>query len=354
VNLNLKRKKIRKKIRKKHFSTDALVTVSILGVIGLLMVYFSGIFAIDDLNMLYDCISKNGTIIIFGMFFFFISLYCWILFFFNIILPPKKEILYLCKKDNNKAYFLDKKGKKFDYNINKKIMEENCYYYVLKTHNYIYEVLEKTGESWISKEKKSYWLNYYSPVGNFENIFLLPIVYVILLPGLLSFFMSKGYQKIYGLIFSIVPIYAIGYDLIYKIKLKKNNNKEFDNTNFLKSYDILKNTISVIGACVLCVILINIFFGLSDFASKVIFSPFLGCGLCSLGLVLSKTFQFYQLEKLFLKGYIIIFVIFWFGVLSFWTVGIIKQEGNYLYILFSIPFWIAGVFVIYKYLIKNK
>lgn len=48
--------------------------------------------------------------------------------------------------------------------------------------------------------------------------------------------MSKGEQKIFGIIFSILPIYIIMYDLIYKIKLKKSSNNEVDDINLLKSY----------------------------------------------------------------------------------------------------------------------
>lgn len=345
---------IRKEIRRKYFSTGGLFVISILGIIGILMIYFSDIFTIKDLNMLYECVSRNGIMIIFGMFLFCTSFYCWVLLFLNIILSPKKEILYLCKNDNNETFFVDKKGKRFEYDIDKNNIEENNYYYVLKTHNYIYEVIEKTRDSWIPKEKKSYWLNYYSPMGNFENLFLLPIAYVILLSGLLSFFMSKGYQKIYGVIFSIVPLYAIIYDLIYKIKLKQNNNKEIDETNFIKSYDIFKNSISIIVAIIMCGVLNNIFFlRCSDITSKLIFSPFYLCGLCSAGLIISKVFENNTLEKIFLKGYIVIFLIYWFGFISFWTIGIIKQEGNFLYALFSIPFWIAGIYIIYKYFIKK-
>ena len=350
MNIDLKKKEI----RKSYFPTGGLIIISILGTAGLLMTYFSGIFAIEDSNMLYECISKNGMLIIFGVFFFAVSLYVWILFFLNIILPPKNEILYLNKTDDGEAFFLNKKGKSFSYNMNHNTLEENSYYLVLKTHNYIYKILEKTNDNWIPKEKKSYWLNYYSPMGNFENIFLLPIVYVILLPGLLSFFMSKGYQKIYGVIFSIVPIYAIIYDLIYKIKLKQSNTKEIDETNFVKSYEIMQNSIAIIVVSIMIVILLNIFLKLSDFTSIIIFSPFLCCGLCTFGLVISKVFKNYQLEKIFYKGYVIIFLIYWFGFLSFWTIGIIRQEGNYMYALFSIPFWIFGVFAFYKYIIKKK
>lgn len=344
---------IRGEIRRKYFSTGGLAVISILGIFGMLMIYFSGVFIIGDLNMLYECVSKNGIMIIFGVFFLCISLYCWVLFFLNIIISPKKEILYLRKNENNKTFFIDKKGKRFEYDIDKNNIEENNYYYVLKTHDYIYKVLEKTSENWIPKEKKSYWLNYYSPMGNFENIFLLPILYVILLPGLLSFLMAKGYQKIYGVIFSIVPLYAIIYDLIYKIKLKQNNNKEIDETNLVKSYDILKNSISIIAVIIMCGVLTNIFLRCSDLTSKLIFSPFYLCGLCSAGLIISKVFDNYILEKIFFKGYIVIFLIYWFGFISFWTIGIIKQEGNYIYALFSIPFWIAGLYTIYKYFIKK-
>lgn len=253
--MNLKRKEI----RQQYFPTGGLIIICVLGAFGLLMVYFSGMFDIKDSNMLYECISRNGILIILGMLFFGVSLYCWIGFFLNMILPPKKEIVYLNKIDNGEAIFLNKKGKKFNYGINQIELTENSYYFVLKTHDYIYEILERTDEIWLPKEKKSYWLNYYSPMGNYENILLLPIVYIMLLLGLLSILMSKGYQKIYGGIFSVVPLYAIIYDLIYKIKLKQSKDKEIDEKNFIKSYEILKNSISIITVGIICIILLTVF-----------------------------------------------------------------------------------------------
>ena len=113
MNIDLKKEEI----RKSYFPTGGLIIISILGIAGLLMTYFSGIFAIEDSNMLYECISKNGMLIIFGVFFFAVSLYVWILFFLNIILPPKNEILYLNKTDDGEAFFLNKKGKSFSYNM---------------------------------------------------------------------------------------------------------------------------------------------------------------------------------------------------------------------------------------------
>ena len=103
--------KERKKIRKKHFATGGLIVISILGIIGMLMTYFSGLFDVNSLNMLYDCIYKNGIMILFGSFFFIVFLYCWILFFLNVIISPQKEILYLYKNENNEIYFLNRRGK---------------------------------------------------------------------------------------------------------------------------------------------------------------------------------------------------------------------------------------------------
>lgn len=345
MNLKLKRKEI----RKKYFATGGLVIVSILGIIGMILVFSSGIFNIKNTNMLYNCISKSGIFIIFGVFFFIVSFYCWMLFFLNIIINPKKEILYLYKNENSKTYFLNKKGKKFTYDKNN--LKENSYYYVLKTNDYIYDVLEETNENWIPKEKKSYWLNCYSPMGNYEDVFLLPIFYVILLIGI---FMLFNQDKISGLIMSVVSLYEIIYDLIYKIKLKKQTHNIIDDEKFYKSYEFLKNTILIVLSTVICVILIIVFLKLSDMSSKLIFFPFLCFGIFSFGLTLSRFFKNYKLEKIFNKGSIIIFLIYYLGFVSFWTIKIIKQEGNYFYALYSIPFFIVGFLFIYKYFIKNK
>ena len=97
---------------------------------------------------------------------------------------------------------------------------ENKYYHVLRTRDCIYFVYNEAFETWIPKEKKSFWLTWYSPAGLFEDIFLLPIVYVGFLPGFLSFLMSEGFDKIWGIIFSAVPGYLVFYDIYFKIKNK--------------------------------------------------------------------------------------------------------------------------------------
>lgn len=348
MNLKLKRTEI----RKKYFSNLGLILISILCISSILMLLYSNIYKVRNFDMLYTCMSKYGMLLILSIFFLISSIYCWILFFINIIVKPKKEILYLDRIEENKLIFINKKGKKFidEY----KNLKPNCYYYVYKTHNYIYEVIGKTNETWKIKEKKSYWNNFYSPKGNFEDIMILPIFYVFLLIGLFSIFMSKReHQIIFGLFFSAIPIYIIVYDLIYKIKLKRSDNNTIDDTNLLKSYETLKNIILSISVGFICYKFIDIFLRLSDFTSKLIFSPFLCCGLCSVGYVLSKTIKNNTLKTIFLKGYIVIFLFYWFGFLSYLTIEIIIQEKHYLYALYTTPFWIAGFFIIYKFFMKK-
>ena len=171
----------------------------------------------------------------------------------------------------------------------------------MKTHDYIYEILERTLETWDAKEKKSYWLNCYLPIGKFENIILLPIVYVILLPGVLSILMSNGEQMIYGVIYSIVPLYFILYDWAYKMRLKKSQDIELDTTNSIKSLEILK--------AVILIIIFGMMLKQYAWMSTLIALPISIIILCVVGAVLSRALQINNMEKMFYKICIIIFLI---------------------------------------------
>ena len=70
-------------------------------------------------------------------------------------------------------------------------------------------------------KKTSYWLNLYTPVYKFEDVFVLPIVYAITIPMWLSIIMAPIDMKYIGIIISIVPTLLIIYDLVYKIKKGK-------------------------------------------------------------------------------------------------------------------------------------
>ena len=343
--------KRRKQIREKYFATGGLIIVTILGGFGLFFMYMAGIFEVTDFNMLYSCIYNEGVAVIFGLFFFIVFIYCWVLFFLNIVVSPKEEILYIYKNKKGEFYFINKNGRKIIHDVSK--LKTERYYKVLKTRDYIYEVLGETSDTWMPEEKKSYWLNYYSPVGNFEDIFLLPILYVILLPGILSILMSKGFEKIFGVIYSIVPLFAIGYDLVYKIKLKKSSGNPISEIEFVKAYDIFIGILTCFCALFMSGIMIFIFMHFEDTTSRLIFSPFLIVSLCGSGNSFARVFRKPKLAELFHKGYLIVFLLFWFGMLSFATYNIINQGENLIILIFLITFWIVGFYVVYRFFIKK-
>ena len=221
-----------------------ILGITTLGIFGVFILFLTGFFYVRNFNDLYTYIYNCGFEAIISFFFIGITIYVWIFFFINIVLKPKEEVLYLLKIEGNTGIFINKKGKIFRLKGCK--LKEKEYYVVLKTRDILMEVVESSLETFtIPKEKKSYWLNFYSPKGNYEGIFLLPIVYVILLPGLLSFIMAKGFAKIYGFIWSLVPVYIIIYDLIYKIKLNKSEGNEIDDSRLINSYFILIDTIKI-------------------------------------------------------------------------------------------------------------
>lgn len=209
----------------KHYPLGGMLIVTMLTTIGFALLYFLGLFNIKSFSDFYNIIYNQGMVVIFSSFFIFVGLYCYISFFINVIIKPKKDILLLKDINGNFYTFVNKSGKKFEYFDENLVqimnMEENKFYEVLRSYDYIVEVNHVSNHTFnIPKTKRSYWFNYYSPYGNFENIFLLPIIYVILLPGLLSFLISKGFEKIFGLLFMGYPAYLIIYDLLYKIRNK--------------------------------------------------------------------------------------------------------------------------------------
>lgn len=337
------RKKI---IKKKHFQTGGYVILTILGVIGILLLYSSIISLSNDKSL------GAGIIFIVGLFFTLITIYCYILYFFNIILKPHKEVLFLRRIEQTDFYFVDKKGKRYNYDFDKSNLEEG-YYTCLKTRDYIYDVLEKSHETWNPNEKNNYWLNMYTAVGNFEGILLLPIIYLALAIGIFLFIMSNGYQKLLNLTMIIVPAYVIIYDLIYKWKLKKSIIGFVDDTKMSKSYIIVKGLASAIPSSLFCIIVTSLFVNIEGVIGKVVLLPFMGCGYCSLGASIAISFQNFKLVKTFTEMYTVIFLIYWFGILLIGTIVAIIQK-QYSTILFTIPFWAAGIYIIYKEFIKKK
>lgn len=86
--------------------------------------------------------------------------------------------------------------------------------------------------------------------------------------------------------------------------------------------------------------------------TKIVFVPFIICSLAMIGLSISHMIESRSLAVIFSKIFHSGFLIFWFGFLTF-AMTICISTGNYLMILFSIPFWVIGMMLVMK-LIKMK
>lgn len=319
---------------KKNFPLGGMIVVSVLLIAGILMMFFIG----------------GIPIYILGGFFTGVGFYCWYGYICNVLIKPKEEVLYLIEKDNDNYIFVDSKGKKFHFNTGKKY-EVDKYYTVLKTKDYIGEVVGVSDTVFMVVEsKESYWLNCYLPVGNFEGIFLLPVVYVI---GLFSLSLVVYQGDFSTIIMFIVVLYLIIYDLVYKKKKKNNEYVEFDDTKLRKSFDIFVNSIKIIMISLICIVLFYLFLNISGMIGKIVMLPFLLCALCLFFQMIAIACGNNKLTAIFGKLYILIFLIYWFGVIGTGIyVSIINEE--YIMILFLIPFIVVGLFVAYKTFSSKK
>ena len=350
MNLKTKRKKYLKD------SLGGLICCVCMGIMGLYFLYNSSFFSVTNFEMLYYCIYNDGFAVICGLFFLIISVIAitWVLL--NYFTPPKKEMVYLKKIDGKTATFINKKGRSIIYDIENEILEEKSNYYVMKSYDHIYLILEKLTDKNEIKERKSYWLNLYLPQGGFENMLLLPILYLFLVIGLIAMMFSHNiyYIILIFLLFTSVPLFFIVYDLIYKIKLRKSGEEKLNVVNLEKSIDIFKNVISIVFVSILVAILLFIFIYISDPFFKFIFSPFVCCGICIFGETIFEVFDNDFMVKVFKKTQILITLLYIFCILLIWTIGICYQNGNLIYSLFSLPFWILLMYAFYKYFIKKK
>lgn len=60
-----------------------------------------------------------------------------------------------------------------------------------------------------------------------------------------------------------------------------------------------------------------------------------------------------QLVGIFSKIYFVIFALYWFGFLGFFCYTI-TRDGNYLSLIFTIPFWLAGIYMVYRIFFKGR
>ena len=114
-----------------------------------------------------------------------------------------------------------------------------------------------------------------------------------------------------------------------------------------KSIYLRKLVTSIIATILL------IYFMIKTPSPKIIFVPFLICGISMIGKSISLIMDKKKYATIFDKSFIIGFLLFWFGFLIMWCYTSFKQ-GNPLQTIFSIPFWIAGIYIVKKKLFKPK
>lgn len=330
---------------KKAYPLWGMIIITTLLVFGVFMLYYTGCFQISSLNDLTKYLYYHCFEFIVSLIFIITSIYVWISYAKDAYLTPKKEIVYLKAFEDEKYEFVDKKGKSyFIDNVDKYDVKK--YYEVLKTSNIIYEVIDESKKKFTLKKGKNYWTNLYSPVGIFENMLIIPALYVIVILGLIAFFMSVGFYKLFGIIWIFIPVYFIIYDYLYKKKLQddkldKKEKKQIANMN--KRFFSTVNVLKLVSALIPLIIMILIYNDFNDYLGRVIFAPIVLLGFCVLGYVIAGITHNDHLEKVCEKGYVLVFLIYWFGTLAYFSIKTIIA-GESLILLFStIPFWLAGI-----------
>lgn len=252
-----------------------ILLITVLMAFGIGILYFKKIFFIKSLEELWNIFISGGMEIIVSLLFIVVGIFAWIYCIRNALVKPKVDTLYLLEKDQSSSddhtdvtcTFVDRKGKKYYYYD--KEYEIGACYKVIKSYDSVLAVIEKSNEVFGEiKVKASYWMNYYSPMGNYEEIFILPIVYAILLIGFLVFVGSligfKGASfiilfpfRLFCSLFFVLPLGLIIYDFIYKYKLKKglvDKNDEDDLENRFNIFMMMQITIGNIFRIIFLII----------------------------------------------------------------------------------------------------
>ena len=232
--------------RSKKYTIPKLILVTILGLIGIILIKKSNILSVNDYDALFACIKKYTIEILLGLICIIFFFYYALTYLIWLIYKPKKEIVYLLKNEDNICTFISKNGKEYKYkNCNK---TENKHYYVIKNQFFIYEVLEECTDTnlTIPNLKERYWSTYYFPYNKYENTIILPFIYILMIPGILTILFDKSNNKIFGFIWCLIPFVLIMYDLFLKIKNKKN----LGNEEHISTKENLRNLIIIIGALI--------------------------------------------------------------------------------------------------------
>lgn len=100
------------------------------------------------------------------------------------------------------------------------------------------------------------------------------------------------------------------------------------------------------------IFLLSITIRTEDIRTKIMLIPFVICGFSSIGKNICLILDKGKWANIFSKVFIISLLSFWFGFLAYWSYLCIRAK-NYLTILFIIPFFIIGIYLIRKFLLNK-
>lgn len=86
---------------------------------------------------------------------------------------------------------------------------------------------------------------------------------------------------------------------------------------------------------------------------KIILLPFLICSISLTGKSLSQMLRKEKLASVFHKVFILGFLLFWFGFLAV-AAFISIRDKSYSMLLFTLPFWLVGIYLVKRWLLGKK
>lgn len=109
----------------------------------------------------------------------------------------------------------------------------------------------------------------------------------------------------------------------------------------------------LIPTSLVAIFLISMIIRTPYFFNRIIMLPFL---ICSLTEILKNIFLIIdkpKIARILNKIYQITFLIYWFGFLGYWCY-LSSLDKKYSLLILSVPFWLAGIYIIYKSFFKKK
>ncbi len=288
----MREKKRRKYVRK--CGINQILTSCAVGLFGLLLLYLTGIFNVKSVEMLKQ-VAYNNFFLLFGSLIFLgVCIYGIFYTIFDCFIPEKRQVLYLTEDENSKVYFVNKKGKKFYFPITKS-MEVGNHYNVLTIGGFIIDVYDKTIADWE------------------------PVV-----------------------------------EKVDEVEVIEKVEKELEkNAKVKKGRSIFVYVIVIVSYLFMLCIFLWIFFNVEGFKSKLIFLPFVLAVVSAFGMNLTQLIEDKYLVNIFEKIYAVVFASLMFGMLIYYDINCIK-EGYSMYVYFTIPFFVAGFYLLYKKFLKKS